>query len=252
MSAVTDNNATTQSTKVKTPSLPEKYSKFIQFGYYMMTKMMDDNDNEISSFTKDEFLNKVQMFATVEEQQTFIQGFFDNQKENKKDMRKMLQERKKANQPKKKRTTKKSTTKDTVTPNEPTDIQTEATTEPVTETQEDLLATITNELTEEPMIDRITTAIEVAKDITAKKPRAKKTTPKKLTKKLEKEWEQLLASTSPVYDGNPSSTPTRIANILTAKSNGENVDHLIIELLNEKKEETNNTSIPTSECLNHN
>ena len=86
MSAVIDNNATTtQSTKVKTPSLPEKYSKFIQFGYYMMTKMMDDN--ETSSFTRDEFLNKIQMFATVEEQQTFIQGFFDNQKDNKKRMR---------------------------------------------------------------------------------------------------------------------------------------------------------------------
>jgi predicted NodU family carbamoyl transferase len=239
MSAVIDNNATTQSTKVKTPSLPEKYSKFIQFGYYMMTKMMGNNDT--SSFTKDEFLNKIQMFATVEEQQTFIQGFFDNQKENKKDMRKMLQERKKANQPKKKRTTKKTTQKET------SDIQTETTTEQVAETQEDLLTTITNELTEEPMIDRITTAIEVAKDITAKKPRAKKTTPKKLTKKLEKEWEQLLALTPPVYDGNPSSTATRIANILTAKSNGENVDHLIIELLAEKKEETTKTS---SQSLN--
>lgn len=240
MSAVTDNNATTtQATKVKTPSLPEKYSKFIQFGYYMMTKMMGNNDT--SSFTKDEFLNKIQMFATVEEQQTFIQGFFDNQKENKKDMRKMLQERKKANQPKKKRTTKKTTQKET------SDIQTETTTEQVAETQEDLLTTITNELTEEPMIDRITTAIEVAKDITAKKPRAKKTTPKKLTKKLEKEWEQLLALTPPVYDGNPSSTATRIANILTAKSNGENVDHLIIELLAEKKEETTKTS---SQSLN--
>ena len=145
MSAVTDNNATTQSTKVKTPSLPEKYSKFIQFGYYMMTKMMDDN--ETSSFTKEDFLNKVQMFATVEEQQTYIQGFFDNQKENKKDMRKMLQERKKANQPKKKRTTKKTTQKETTTSNEPSDIQTETTTtsEPVVETQEELLSTITNE-----------------------------------------------------------------------------------------------------------
>ena len=247
MSAVTDNNATTttQATKVKTPSLPEKYSKFIQFGYYMMTKMMDDNDT--SSFTKDEFLNKIQMFATVEEQQTFIQGFFDNQKENKKDMRKILQERKKANQPKKKRTTKKTTQKETTTTTETSDIQTEITTEQVAETQEDLLTTITNELTEEPMIDRITTAIEVAKDITAKKPRAKKTTPKKLTKKLEKEWEQLLASTPPVYDGNPSSTATRIANILTAKSNGETIDHLIIELLAEKKEETTNTS---SQSLN--
>lgn len=242
MSAVIDNNTTTQSTKVKTPSLPEKYSKFIQFGYYMMTKMMDDN--ETSTFTKEDFLNKVQMFATVEEQQTFIQGFFDNQKENKKDMRKMLQERKKANQPKKKRTTKKTTQKETTMSNEPSDIQTETTTtsEPDVETQEELLSTITNELTEEPMIDRITTAIEVAKDITAKKPRAKKTTPKKLTKKLEKEWEQLLASAPPVYDGNQSSIATRIANILTSKSNGENVDHLIIELLNEKKEETNNTS----------
>ena len=183
------NASTTQSSspekKVRAPALSEKYSKFIQFSYYMMSQM-----SETETFTKEEFLNQVQMFATVDEQQTFIQGFFDNQKDNKKAMRKDIQEKKKASQPKKVRAPRK--TKKETTP-APTTTTTDA--QPVTdntnESQENLIENLTNELTEEPMvattntvevaeeppmIDKINAAIEVAEDMTAKKPRAKKAT----------------------------------------------------------------------------
>lgn len=183
------NVSTTQSTspekKVRAPALSEKYSKFIQFSYYMMSQM-----SETETFTKEEFLNQVQMFATVDEQQTFIQGFFDNQKDNKKAMRKDIQEKKKASQPKKVRAPRKTKKESTPTPTTTTDAQPVA--DNTNESQENLIENLTNELTEEPMIatttntvevaeeppmiDKINAAIEVAEDMTAKKPRAKKAT----------------------------------------------------------------------------
>ena len=191
MSSATTSPVVTDTKKTRAPTLSEKYSKFIQFGYYMMSQMQDTD-----SFTKEEFLNKIEMFATVDEQQTFIQGFLDNQKENKKSMRKDIQERKKANQPKKvkaPRKTKKETAKKDTT-------ETETETEPSAETQidnvtanesqENLIENLTNELTEEPMIDKIHAAIEVAQDMTAKKPRAKKAATEKkprVTKKKKNE-----------------------------------------------------------------
>jgi hypothetical protein len=129
-----------------------------------MSKMESD------TFTKEEFLNSVQMFATVEEQQTFIQGFFDNQKDNKKAMRQNIQTRKKESQPKKVRAPRK--TKNAAATVEPT--QETDTAAANNDTQENLIESLTNELTEEPMINKIGAAIEIAEDITAKKPREKK------------------------------------------------------------------------------
>jgi hypothetical protein len=181
------NASTTQSSspekKVRAPALSEKYSKFIQFSYYMMSQM-----SETETFTKEEFLNQVQMFATVDEQQTFIQGFFDNQKDNKKAMRKDIQEKKKASQPKKVRAPRK--TKKETTPT-PTTTEAQPVADNTNESQENLIENLTTELTEEPMIaptndsevaeeppmiDKINAAIEVAEDMTSKKPRAKKAT----------------------------------------------------------------------------
>lgn len=185
------NASTTQSSspekKVRAPALSEKYSKFIQFSYYMMSQM-----SETETFTKEEFLNQVQMFATVDEQQTFIQGFFDNQKDNKKAMRKDIQEKKKASQPKKVRAPRKTKKESTPTPI-PTTTDTQPVADNTNESQENLIENITNELTEEPMIaatttnevevaeephmiEKINAAIEVAEDMTSKKPRAKKAT----------------------------------------------------------------------------
>lgn len=188
-----ENASTPQTTSpvktARTPALSEKYSKFIQFSYYMMSQM-----SETETFTKEEFLNQVQMFATVEEQQTFIQGFFDNQKDNKKAMRKDIQEKKKADQPKKVRAPRKTKKESTPTPTTTTTTDTQSTTNNTNESQENLIENLTNELTEEPMvaittttnavevaeeipmIDNINAAIEVAEDMTSKKPRAKKAT----------------------------------------------------------------------------
>ncbi|MDC1151762.1 hypothetical protein OAS95_04265 [Pelagibacteraceae bacterium] len=171
--------------KTRAPVLSEKYSKFIQFSHYMMSQMESD------TFTKEEFLNSVQMFATVEEQQTFIQGFFDNQKDNKKAMRQNIQNRKKENQPKKVRVPRK--TKKVAAAVEPTQ---------ETDTQENLIESLTDELTEEPMINKIGAAIEIAEDITAKKPREKKAAGEKkarvVKKKAAKEQEPTTESTTPL------------------------------------------------------
>ena len=196
MSSATTSPVVTDTKKTRAPTLSEKYSKFIQFGYYMMSQMQDTD-----SFTKEEFLNKIEMFATVDEQQTFIQGFLDNQKENKKSMRKDIQERKKANQPKKvkaPRKTKKETAKKdiTETETEPSAAETQTDSVTATESQENLIENLTNELTEEPMIDKIHAAIEVAQDMTAKKPRAKKAATEKKPRVTKKKKETDSESTT--------------------------------------------------------
>tara|TARA_B110000879_G_C11151888_1_gene505024 strand:+ start:188 stop:841 length:654 start_codon:yes stop_codon:yes gene_type:complete len=175
--------------KTRAKALPEKYSKFIQFSYYMMSQM-----SETETFTKDDFLNQVKMFATVEEQQPFIQGFFDNQKENKKSMRKDLLAKKKADQPKKvkaPRKAKKEPTTNTQPSNDVSqenlieDLTDELTEEPmITDTtvevaEEPRIDTMAIEVADEPMVDKINAAIEVAEVMTAKKPRATKATGEK-------------------------------------------------------------------------
>ena len=189
MSSTTESSTSSPVKKIRAPVLSEKYSKFIQFSHYMMSKMESD------TFTKEEFLNSAQMFATVEEQQTFIQGFFDNQKDNKKAMRIIIQEKKKANQPKKVRAprkTKKTATTETTT-NEPAQ-EAESTTN--SDSQENLIESLTNELTEEPMVDKISAAIEIAEDITAKKSRTKKAPEEKKTRVVKKKTKNQSESTT--------------------------------------------------------
>jgi len=158
--------------KTRAPVLSEKLSKFIQFGYFMMSQMSDSD-----SFTKDEYMEKLQMFAPVEEQDSFVQGFLDGKKETKKNMNKMVRDKKNENKPKKQRT-----------PRAPRKAKETGVTEL---TQSDLsdpvVRNLSIELSEEPMIEQTTetsapeeireqinAAIEVAKELTAKKPRVKK------------------------------------------------------------------------------
>jgi hypothetical protein len=186
MSSTPESSTTSLVKKVRAPVLTEKYSKFIQFSYYIMSQMETDN------FTKEEFLNNVKMFDTVEEQQTFIQGFFDNQKDNKKAMRKSIQDKKKENQPKKVRATRKS--KKAVSNTEESNTAAAAADETVpetesitnTESQENLIESLTDELTEEPMIDKISAAIEIAEDITGNKSRKNKSNGEKKTRVVKK------------------------------------------------------------------
>jgi hypothetical protein len=158
--------------KTRAPVLSEKLSKFIQFGYFMMSQMSDSD-----SFTKDEYMEKLQMFAPVEEQDSFVQGFLDGKKETKKNMNKMVRDKKNENKPKKQRT-----------PRAPRKAKETGVTEL---TQSDLsdpvVRNLSIELSEEPMIEQTTetsapeeireqinAAVEVAKELTAKKPRVKK------------------------------------------------------------------------------
>jgi hypothetical protein len=166
----TDNNTQSPmvSQTVRKPVLIEKYSKFIQFGYYMMSQM-DDTD----SFNKDEFMTKLKVFAPVDEQQAFIQGFLDNQKVNKTNMRNTVLAHYKASQPKKEKAVRKTKAKNNNDKNKQKQAAAVG-----TDSQENLIETMTNELTEEPMINKITSAIELANDLTAKKGR---TTKKKTT-----------------------------------------------------------------------
>ena len=103
--------------KVRMPtSLPAKYGKFIQFGYFLMNKL-----NSIGESVEDEdtpplvdeqvFLAKLMVFESLENQQAFVQEFFDSSKEINQGLRKMVQLRKreiaKADKPKKEKKEKK-------------------------------------------------------------------------------------------------------------------------------------------------
>ena len=79
--------------KQRKPSLPEKFGKFIQFGFFFMKQYNESHDVKID---ENSFLESLRLFANVDEQQTFVQTFFDNSKENKKNMRKFLQNHNKA------------------------------------------------------------------------------------------------------------------------------------------------------------
>ena len=103
--------------KVRMPtSLPAKYGKFIQFGYFLMNKL-----NSIGESVEDEdtpplvdeqvFLAKLMVFESLENQQAFVQEFLDSSKEINQGLRKMVQLRKrelaKADKPKKEKKEKK-------------------------------------------------------------------------------------------------------------------------------------------------
>ena len=167
--------------KTRAPVLSEKLSKFIQFGYFMMSQMSDSD-----SFTKDEYMEKLQMFAPVEEQDSFVQGFLDGKKETKKNMNKMVRDKKNENKPKKQRTPRAPRkAKTTSTNTESAQVVSSGTTS--TEESDTVVRNLSTELCEEPMVEQstdtvapveireqINAAVEVAKELTAKKPRVKK------------------------------------------------------------------------------
>lgn len=87
--------------KVRMPtSLPAKYGKFIQFGYFLMNKLNSIGesveDGEVPPPVVDEqvFLDKLMVFEPLENQQAFVQEFFDSSKEINQGLRKMVQIRK--------------------------------------------------------------------------------------------------------------------------------------------------------------
>ena len=88
--------------KVRMPtSLPAKYGKFIQFGYFLMNKLNSigdevGEDGEVPPPVVDEkvFLDKLMVFESLENQQAFVQEFLDSSKDINQGLRKMVLVRK--------------------------------------------------------------------------------------------------------------------------------------------------------------
>lgn len=79
--------------KPRNPTLPAKFGKFIQFGYWFMKQLNDDSDTPAVDETL--FIEKIHLYSAVDEQQTFVQGFFDDSKDIAKTIRQTIQQKKK-------------------------------------------------------------------------------------------------------------------------------------------------------------
>ena len=83
--------------KVRVPTtLPAKYGKFIQFGYYLMNKLNACDGDEDTPPLIDEqvFLNKMRIFEPLEDQQAFVEEFLDSSKQINDELRKLMLQRK--------------------------------------------------------------------------------------------------------------------------------------------------------------
>jgi len=97
--------------KEKKPSLPAKYAKFMQFGFFFVSSMKDSGVIDDASAAT--LLDRLCTFSSVEQQQEFYQVWLDSAKESNKAMRKAIASAKKAALPPK---TKKPRTKKVVDP----------------------------------------------------------------------------------------------------------------------------------------
>jgi len=127
---VTLNNSTVAvEKKMRKPSLPAKFNKFIQFGYFFLQQYnaMDG----VTPIDETAFLDKLHLFDTVDNQQAFVQSFFDDAKNINKTIRKTIQAKikadKKAAAPPKVKAPRAKKTKPT------TDASSEPTTDPSSE-----------------------------------------------------------------------------------------------------------------------
>jgi hypothetical protein len=92
---VTLNNSTVAvEKKMRKPALPAKFNKFIQFGYFFL-KQYNDMDG-VTPIDENSFLDKLHLFDTVDNQQAFVQAFFDDAKNINKTIRKVIQAKLKA------------------------------------------------------------------------------------------------------------------------------------------------------------
>jgi len=139
-------------TKTRKPTLPDKYGKFIQFAYYMMDSIL----NEDFQMDKEAYLEKIKFFGSVEEQQILVQGFLTNAKENNKTIKKIIADRAKAianaNKPVKQTRAKKSAVTATSDEAEPPKRTRKPPTKKTIQTDEtDLLNDLVQQMTLEPV-----------------------------------------------------------------------------------------------------
>ena len=88
-----NSNATVEK-KMRKPSLPAKFNKFIQFGYFFL-KQYNAMDG-VTPIDENSFLDKLHLFDTVDNQLAFVQAFFDDAKNINKTIRKVIQAKLKA------------------------------------------------------------------------------------------------------------------------------------------------------------
>lgn len=117
--AVTSESAVTTEKKKREPGLPAKYAKFLQFGFYL-AEALKDTEGNININSYHDFINKLNLFDTVDNQASFVQKFFDQSKDINKSIKKMVTDKKKADakaaklaaKPTKKNTSNKNKTND--------------------------------------------------------------------------------------------------------------------------------------------
>ena len=72
-------------------SLPAKYAKFIEFGYFLLNRIafdfIQDSNNESVVFKENELLNKLSLLDPIDAQQQLVQEYFDSSKQIHKDLR---------------------------------------------------------------------------------------------------------------------------------------------------------------------
>jgi hypothetical protein len=79
--------------KVRVPTtLPAKYGKFVQFGYYLMNKLNPVDADPLVDETR--FIDTLRIYDSLDNQKAFVQEFFDSSKTINQDLRKMVQQRK--------------------------------------------------------------------------------------------------------------------------------------------------------------
>ena len=190
---ITLNNSNVVDKKMRKPSLPAKFNKFIQFGYFFLNQY---NAMEgVTPIDETSFLDKLHLFDTVDNQQAFVQSFFDDAKNINKTIRKVIQTKKKADakaeKPPKVKTprVKKSTTNtDTDTNNDSSPIKTSRRKKKIAvvpDVQDELISELTSlanntiQNNTDTLTDTLTdtdtvTVTEVEKPKTEKKPKVEK------------------------------------------------------------------------------
>ena len=159
--------------KEKKPSLPAKYAKFMQFGFFFVSSMKDSGviDDESAAT----LLDRLCTFSSVDQQQEFYQVWLDSAKESNKAMRKAIAAAKKAALPPK---TKKPRAKKVVDPSDPSSEEKpkkpRAKKSDKTNDLVDQLSALALTPVEITTVEPAAPAAEVSASIPAKKPRAKK------------------------------------------------------------------------------
>jgi len=94
VSSATKSASAVKEKKPRTPTLPAKFGKFIQFGYWFM-KRINSLHEDIPAVNEDLCMEQLNIFGDIETQQAFVQAFFDDSKDVAKTLRTMLQQKKK-------------------------------------------------------------------------------------------------------------------------------------------------------------